>query len=250
MTKTWFSNVAYQLFPYWELIKANRTLSKVSRADRQAQWVNLGRDKLLKLIDGEWERAKLVDEKLFKLTTVLSVAVTAGSVVSKTILDRLAPSLIEWVVVGLMGYSMLSLFAGALMGFSGIRPKPRAGYGPDFALKVRTKGAAAARACADALVHYEENNAIRANEASAALIGIRNGIVTFALAVVVSFVAPPAKPPAVAPASPCHCSADVSVSVAPAAADPAEIAGVAAGGTQPRSVPPPPMPTPEPASAR
>lgn len=159
--------------------------------EREARWAALGRDKLLPVLADEWERAKFIDDKLFKLTTALSLAVAAVGVASKAILDALPQGPLKVAVMGVLLYAIVCLFVGTLMGFSGLRPKPRAGYGPDFALQVRHDNKSAAACIADALMDFEKANILRANEASAANMAIRNGVIAFAVAMTFSLFLPP-----------------------------------------------------------
>jgi len=184
-------------FPRWLL--TNQVVAKrlkVKEVDpRQTHWAGLGRDKLVALLVDEWDRAKLLDDKLFKQTAVLSVAVTAAGVASRSVLDAMPAGVVKIFVFGVILYAILSLFGGVLIGFSGVRPKERAGYGPDFALLIRHDNKASASLLADALMHFEITNLLRANEASAANATIRNGVVAFALAMILSLFLP-AKPTA------------------------------------------------------
>lgn len=191
----------FQVFPFPRLIAVNRTVrgnrNKVD--ERQLAWVALGRQALLPILAEEWERAKFIDEKLFKLTAALSLAVAAVGVASKPVLDAMPAGPLKVSVTVVLLYAIVSLFAGTLMGFSGLRPKPRAGYGPDFALQIRHNNKHAAEKIADALKDFEIKNIIRANEASAANMAIRNGVIAFALAMTFSLFLPPKPEPPVTP---------------------------------------------------
>lgn len=187
------SEAWYQILPFPRLLAANRTVrangDKVDQ--RQLAWASLGREALLPILAEEWDRAKFIDEKLFKLTTALSLAVAAVGVASKAVLDALPAGPLKAGVIAVLLYAIVSLFVGTLMGFSGLRPKPRAGYGPDFALQIRHDDQQAAERIADALKDFEIKNIIRANEATAANMAIRNGVVAFALAMTFSLFLPP-----------------------------------------------------------
>lgn len=190
----WLADAWAEVFPFPRLLKTNgivrkRLNSKVPDP-RQIQWAGLGRDKLLALLAEEWERAKLLDDKLFKQTAALSVAVTAAGVASKSVLDAMPAGPARTAVFAVILYAILSLFGGVLIGFSGVRPKARAGYGPDFALLTRHDNKAAKAELADALMHFEITNIMRANEAYAANAIIRNGVVAFAIAMTVSLFLP------------------------------------------------------------
>ncbi|MGO7050104.1 hypothetical protein ACCT07_32380 [Rhizobium johnstonii] len=193
MIGSWLADAWFQVFPFPRLIAVNRKVrgnrNKVD--ERQLAWVALGRQALLPILAEEWERAKFIDEKLFKLTAALSLAVAAVGVASKAVLDAMPAGPLKVSVTVVLLYAIVSLFSGTLMGFSGLRPKPRAGYGPDFALQIRHNNKHAAEKIADALKDFEIKNIIRANEASAANMAIRNGVIAFALAMTFSLFLPP-----------------------------------------------------------
>lgn len=180
------------------VVRLNRKLARapVDDADIKA----LTNDNLKSLVDSEWTRAKELDDKLQKLTAALSVSVTIGGLVATTILQDLALSNIKVATGVLFLMSALFLFAGVLLGFNGLRPKPRHGYGAAFMRKIATTDGTVAR---DALVSaasgFQQDNMIRANEASAATASIRNGVVLFVVAMLVGLIAAVAgkAPPAV-----------------------------------------------------
>jgi len=159
----------------------------------------LSDDDIKKYVDSEWVRAKELDDKLSKLTASLSVALTIGGAVAKTIVDGLAPSTAKFVILALLFFSMTFFLYGSIIGFRGLRPKPRYGYGPKFMNLVAAGGETGRRTLNHAAAGFEVYNMIRANEASAAIDLIRNGIILFAIAAAISFVAPlkPTEPPAV-----------------------------------------------------
>lgn len=150
----------------------------------------LSDDDIKKYVESEWIRAKELDDKLFKLTASLSVALTVGGTVAKTIVDGLAPSTAKLVILALLFFSMTFFFFGSIIGFRGLRPKPRYGYGSKFMNLVAAGGETGRKTLNQAAAGFEVYNMIRANEASAAIDLIRNGIILFAIASAISFVAP------------------------------------------------------------
>jgi len=178
--------VAELLLPV-SVVFLNRKLAAapVNDADIRA----LSDDDLKKLVESEWTRAKELDDKLQKLTAALSVSVTVGGLVATTILQDLAWSGLKLAAGGLFLLAALLLFGGVLLGFSGLQPKPRHGYGAAFMRKVAAGGAGAKDALVVAAGGFQRDNMIRANEASAATASIRNGIVIFVMAVLVGLVA-------------------------------------------------------------
>lgn len=194
----WISQAFYELVPFPRLLVANKLVGKGSpdKDVRKQRWTGLGRSRLLELLDQEWERAKHLDDKLFKATTGLSVAVSAAGVASKTVLDSLSAGPFKVAITCVLLYAIASLFAGVIMGFKGLRPKQRPGYGPDFAVRTRRASQATSREIADALMHFEIKNLIVSNEATAANMAMRNGVIAFALAMTTSLFIPgkPANP--------------------------------------------------------
>ncbi len=157
---------------------------------------SLNEDDIRKYVESEWTRAKELDEKLSKLTAALSIALTVGGAVAKTIIDGLAISPIKIAVLVLLFLSMTCFLYGAMIGFRGLRPKPRFGYGAQFMNEVAAGGEGARKSLNEAAAGFEVVNLVRANEASAAIDLIRNGIILFALATALSFAAPTATPKA------------------------------------------------------
>lgn len=170
-----------------------RIVKKLESLDAQESFSDiksLSEEDIEKYIESEWTRAKELDDKLSKLTAALSVALTVGGAVAKSIVDGLAASPIKWTIVALLFLSMVFFFYGAIIGFRGLRPKPRFGYGAKFMNAVASGGESARKSMNEAAAGFEVVNLIRANEASAAIDPIRNGIVLFAIAMALSFVAP------------------------------------------------------------
>jgi hypothetical protein len=152
----------------------------------------LNTDQLKQYLETEWTRAKELDEKLNKLTAALSVAVTVGGVVSKTIFDGLAATPVKMAIAVLLFVSMGMFLFGAVIGFSGLRPKPRYGYGAGYLRIIARGGDEAANEMRKAASGFQIMNTIRSNEASTAIGLIRNGVVVFTFAIASSFYAPAA----------------------------------------------------------
>jgi hypothetical protein len=65
----------------------------------------------------EWQRSKDLDDKLSKLTAVVSGALTISGIVTKMVADGMSSSIIGMCAVLLMFLSMVFVFCGALVGF-------------------------------------------------------------------------------------------------------------------------------------
>lgn len=149
----------------------------------------LDNEALKGLIETEWTRAKELDDKLQKLTAALSVSITVGGFVGTTMLLDLASSWLKISSAALFFVAATYLLIGAILGFNGLRPKPRWGYGAKF-MAIKAAGDPNARkALLKAATESERGNILRSNEADAATTSIRNGVIFFALAVLVSLLA-------------------------------------------------------------
>ncbi len=92
----------------------------------------LSNEDLAKLIEAEWTRGKELDDKLQKLTAALSVSGTVGGLVASTMLQDLAASGWKATAAALFLLAAGLLLTGVLIGFNGLRPKPRYGYGAGY----------------------------------------------------------------------------------------------------------------------
>jgi hypothetical protein len=178
------------------LIGANRILERqLDNLDTDPAFADiraLSESDLKDYVQSEWTRSKELDDKLAKLTAVLSVALTVGGTVAKIIVDGFGVSYLATLVVIVMLASMACFLAGALIGFRGIQPKSRYGYGAAYLVMVAKGGDEAQRAMIAAASAFQVSNAIRSNQASAAVDLVRNGIVLFGLAIAVSlFISDP-----------------------------------------------------------
>jgi hypothetical protein len=165
-------------FDLWETHSAYHNVRKLSEED------------LKKYIESEWIRAKELDDKLSKLTATLSIALTVGGAVAKTVVDGLASSLPRTLILATLFMSMIFFLYGAIIGFRGLRPKPRYGYGSAYMVLIAQGGDGARREMEKAACGFETVNLVRANEASLAINLIRNGVLFFAIGIAASFFAP------------------------------------------------------------
>ncbi len=170
-----------------EMVLVNRRLRRASFSD--ADVAALSDDDVLAFLATDGARARELDEKLQKLTAVLSVAVTVGGLVGQTLLGEVTAPWLKTAIAITFLVAELYLVVGVVVGFDGLRPRPRYGYGPGF-LRLMAAGG---RAKQDELVRAANgslrDNMIRANQASAAATAIRNGVLVFAFAVVLGLLA-------------------------------------------------------------
>lgn len=212
-----------------QMALVNRTLRAQVFADSDI--AALSDDDIAAYLAADGTRAKDLDEKLQKLTAALSVAVTVGGLVGQTMLGDLAASALKTATAFVFLIAEFYLVIGVVVGFDGLRPRPRYGYGPGF-LRLMAEGGAAKR---EELVRAANgslrDNMMRANQASAAATAVRNGILVFAFAVILGLLAAertsstppsstastPAASPSVSTSTPTS-TAGASLSIKPAGA--------------------------------
>lgn len=165
-----------------EMVLVNRRLRGASSSD--ADVAALSDDDVLAFLAADGARAKELDEKLQKLTAVLSVAVTVGGLVGQTLLGGVTASWLKTAIAITFLVAELYLVVGVVVGFDGLRPRPRYGYGPGFLRLMAAGGKAKQDELVRAANGSLRDNMIRANQASAAATAIRNGVLVFAFAVV------------------------------------------------------------------
>lgn len=143
-------------------------------------------DNLQALAASERQRSKDLDEKLSRLTAVLSIALTISGVATKMVSDGMSSTLSGTLAIILMFLAMIFLFFGTLIGFSGLRPKPTYGYGGTYLHILQVGGKSAETELREVVSSFQVANAIQANYGSAAIDLIRNGVIAFALGIALS----------------------------------------------------------------
>jgi hypothetical protein len=162
------------------------TNHRLRRSDvRDPDIPHLGDADLEALVESEAARAKELDEKLQKVTASLSVAVAVGGLVGQTLLQDLVASTTKMAAAFIFLVAAAYFATGVLVGFGGLRGKERYGYGAAYR-RIRAAGGDPARQQLEAAVAWaQRDNIIRSNEATAAAMSIRNGIVAFAIALLI-----------------------------------------------------------------
>lgn len=170
-----------------QLVRINRIVAgkEIDDSDFQA----LTHTTLRGLLEAEQIRAKEIDDKLQKLTAALSVSVTIGGLVGTTMLQNLSVLWAKYVAGGLFLVATIYLLIGALIGFSGLIPKPRYGHGAAFLRISKGRSANAKKELVAAGAAFQRDNLIRTNQAFAATASIRNGVVAFAIGLLVAMFA-------------------------------------------------------------
>jgi hypothetical protein len=176
-----------ELFIPLKLICVNR---RVAAQEIDTKYLEvLTHDELRNFIKEEWSRAKDLEEKLQKLTAVLSVSVTVSGLVGATMIQKLPSLTMKYFTGGFMFLATFYLIVGVLIGFSGFVPKLRYGYGAKFLHSSKGRSPKAKIVLVDAAASFERDNIVRSNKTYAAAASIRNGLMAFVLALLISSLA-------------------------------------------------------------
>ena len=148
-------------------------------------WFLLGVPKLDELLQSEDARAKKLEEKAGKITVVIAVALTIGSTFAKVVIDGVPDGSVKAIAQGALLVSMAFIVLGGFWAlFSGMSAKAQRGYGPTWEVELLRAKATPKRPRVEALVLFELQNIMRNNDIAGALGCVRNGVVFFAIAMV------------------------------------------------------------------
>lgn len=234
-----------------EMVLVNRRLRRASSLD--ADVAALNDDDVLAFLAAEGARAKELDEKLQKMTAVLSVAVTVGGLVGQTLLGGVTASWLKTAIAITFLIAELYLVIGVMVGFDGLRPRPRYGYGPGFLRLMAAGGKAKQDELVRAANGSLRDNMIRGNQASAAATAIRNGVLVFAFAVILGLWAAGRSPSPVSTGAATVVGPDAGVAECgrpPKIVDPRLVLPPLMSPAQPSSRPSPVLATPTVAATR
>ncbi len=186
----WFGAFWASATDVLRLWSANRKLNEqLEKLDTHAAFDDIRKlnvDNLKALAASERQRSKDLDEKLSKLTAVLSIALAISGVATKMVSDGISSTSYGTLAIILMFLAMFFLFCGTLIGFSGLRPKPTYGYGGTYLHILQVGGETAEKELKEVVSSFQVANAIRANYGSVAIDLIRNGVIAFALGIALS----------------------------------------------------------------
>lgn len=174
------------------MIRTNKRLSEDTNVTEDIR--SLSELDLEKLVQDEGSRATQLDDKLQKLTATLSVTVAVAALAGQTILSDLAASGLKTAATTLFLVAAVLLMIGAYVGFDGLRPRMRFGYGAGFLHLVAKGGVEKRRELELAAAAFQRHNLIRANQTSAAVTLIRNGLLVFMIGTLVATIAANSEP--------------------------------------------------------
>ena len=181
MALTFVSWLAEEAFPFifW-LVRSRRLLGRckkenILKCDKFANYTKLSVEQLKDRINEERERASAMDEKTFKLTLSLSVALTVlgsmGALVSRVLFS----ATVEVVLTGLFGVGLFYVLAAGLTAAGALRTQKSYAYGTQFLLRLEQENDARV-VLADALARQETMNVVRHLRNETAYQSLRNGL--------------------------------------------------------------------------
>lgn len=138
---------------------------------------------LEKRILEEHERAKLLDEKTFKMTLSLALGLTILGSVTAVLLRDVGQSTIATLMRSGVTLSILYIFIGGFIALTSLATLPTFGYGTGFKVEANTT-AAPVEVYVDALLRQETANQIRQVRNEAAFQALRNGFVLFGIVLI------------------------------------------------------------------
>ena len=140
-----------------------------------ADFTKLSVEQLKDRVNEERGRASAMDEKTFKLTLSLSVALTVlgsmGALVSRVLFS----ATVEVVLTILFGAGLFYVLAAGLTAVGALRTRKSYGYGTQFLLRLEQENDARV-VLADALARQETMNVVRHLRNETAYQSLRNGL--------------------------------------------------------------------------
>ena len=141
-----------------------------------AKYQGLSSDDLRRRLDEEHARARVMDEKTFKLTLSFSVGLSILGLTTSSLVGTVSSIVLQTILMSVLGLGTLYILAAASLALGALRTLPTYGYGTGFLLKVRAASDGEKAVLVDALVRQEAMNAVRHLRNEAAYQALRNGL--------------------------------------------------------------------------
>lgn len=190
MRQSFISRWAEELFPFVYFVVNSRPLLRkcacksILNHRNFEGFTTLSVDQLTGRITEERFRAATLDEKTFKLTLSLSVALTllgsAGAVVTRV----LSFGAVHAILTTVFGVGLLYALAAGFTAVGALRSQRSYGYGTHFLLR-QQQGNDPRTILADALARQETMNLVRHLRNEAAYQALRNGLVALLLGILI-----------------------------------------------------------------
>ena len=178
---SYISWLAEELVPFvYYAVRSRRLLRKcvcknILKHSEFAGFTTLSVCQLKDRVEEEHRRASAMDEKTFKLTLSLSVALTVLGSMGALVTRVLSSAAVEVVLTILFGVGLFYVLAAGLTAVGALRTRKSYGYGTQFLLKQQEEDAQTA--LADALARQETMNLVGHLRNESAYQALRNGLV-------------------------------------------------------------------------
>jgi hypothetical protein len=149
------------------------------------RYYSLPRDKLSERIAEERQRAVGMDDKTFKLTLSLTIALTLLGTTMQALAKDIENDVIKLAFKADVLISIFYILTGGFIALGALKTLPSYGYGTDFAIHSKSKSH-----LIEALASQEIMNNVRHLRNEASYQCLRNGVVLLFIAIIIYFGAP------------------------------------------------------------
>ena len=181
MKRRYISWIGEELFPFVHCrLRSRRLMRRLAEENilndvAFADFVALSEAQIEHRLDEEHKRASAMDEKTFKLTLSLSVALTVLGSTAAFVANTITSPLVQATLIILFGVGVFYVLGAGLMAVSALRTQPLYGYGTRFLVQRQTEQDAR-RVLAEALARQEIMNIVRHLRNETAYQALRNGL--------------------------------------------------------------------------
>lgn len=185
--------VAEELFPFVSYRVHSRRLLLRCDADNIvnyndfAEYDSLSNNQLKHRLNEERQRAAAMDEKTFKLTLSISVALTILGSIAALVTKEILSATVQVTLLILFTLGLIYVLVAGLTAVGALRTQRSFGYGTRFLLE-QERQEGAQRVLADALARQETMNRIRHLRNETAYQALRNGLLMLFLGILIFLV--------------------------------------------------------------
>ena len=187
------SRLAEEAFPFIYCVVRSRRLRRrcekkdILKCSEFADFPKLSVEQLKDRVDEERGRATAMDEKTFKLTLSLSVALTVLGSMWALVSRELFSATVEVVLTILFGVGLFYVLAAGLTAVGALRTERSYGYGTQFLLRLEQENDARV-VWAKALARQETMNVVRHLRNETAYQSLRNGLAMLFMGILIFLV--------------------------------------------------------------
>ena len=181
MKLSYISRIAEELFPFiYCLVHSRRLLRRcvvknILNYKDFSDYETLSKNQLKHRLNEEHQRASTLDEKTFKLTLSLTVALTVLGSIAALVIKVISSATVQVTLTMLFGFGLFYALAAGLTAIGALRTQPSYGNGTRFLLE-QQREQGSQRVLADALARQETMNIVRHLRNETAYQALRNGL--------------------------------------------------------------------------